>query len=135
MTRALFALFAFFAFAQLALGAAVSLPRAEAEKRDVFVPPVLYPHAGTVWTKGQRHNVTWDISDAPQNITNSKGLILLRKGNTATPLVLANGFDILLSRVEVTVPWVLPGDDYSLVLFGDSGNFSPPFTINGPSIF
>ena len=31
------------------------------EKRDVFVPPVLYPHAGTVWTKGQRHNVTWCV--------------------------------------------------------------------------
>ena len=40
---------------QLALGA----PAAVQEKRDVFVPPVLYPHAGTVWTKGQRHNVTW----------------------------------------------------------------------------
>lgn len=27
--------------------------------RDVFDPPVLYPHAGTVWTVGQHHNVTW----------------------------------------------------------------------------
>lgn len=42
---------------QLALGA----PTASLEKRDVFVPPVLYPHAGTVWTKGQRHNVTWYV--------------------------------------------------------------------------
>ena len=28
-------------------------------KRDVFVPPILYPKAGTVWKVGQRHNVTW----------------------------------------------------------------------------
>ena len=50
--------FAFFAcYLQLVLGAA--LPAAELEKRDVFVPPVLYPHNGTVWTIGQRHNVTW----------------------------------------------------------------------------
>lgn len=43
---------------QLALGAAITVQ----EKRDVFVPPVLYPHAGTVWDKGQRHNVTWCVS-------------------------------------------------------------------------
>ena len=33
----------------------------EMEKRDVYVPPILYPHAGTVWYKGQRHNVTWYV--------------------------------------------------------------------------
>ena len=27
--------------------------------RDVFVPPVTYPHTGTVWKVGQHHNVTW----------------------------------------------------------------------------
>ena len=42
-------------WAQLVLGA----PLESVEKRDVFVPPVLYPHAGTVWYSGQRHNVTW----------------------------------------------------------------------------
>ena len=29
------------------------------ETRDVYVPPVTYPHKGTVWYSGQRHNVTW----------------------------------------------------------------------------
>ena len=49
---------AFFAcYLQLVLGAAIAAP--QLEKRDVFVPPVLYPHNGTVWTIGQRHNVTW----------------------------------------------------------------------------
>jgi hypothetical protein len=31
------------------------------EKRDVFVPPVTYPHAGTVWKFGQKHHVTWYV--------------------------------------------------------------------------
>ena len=26
---------------------------------EVFDPPILYPHAGTVWYAGQYHNVTW----------------------------------------------------------------------------
>ncbi|KAI0647635.1 hypothetical protein C8Q79DRAFT_907093 [Trametes meyenii] len=125
-----FALFA--SWVQLVLGAPAV---AGLEKRDVFVPPVLYPHAGTVWSKGQRHNVTWDLSNAPVNITNSIGTILLRKGDLATPVVLAHGFNIRLGRIEVTVPWVVPDSDYSIVLFGDSGNFSPQFTINGPAIF
>ncbi|KAI1791750.1 hypothetical protein LXA43DRAFT_1010342 [Ganoderma leucocontextum] len=131
--------FAFLAFyLQLVLGAAIAAPRAAEEKRDVYVPPVLYPHNGTVWTIGQRHNVTWyvvclparsmigdwpfhsfflcrDVSDPPVNITNSRGLILLRKGNLATPLILQNGFDILLGRIEITVPWVVDGSDYSIV--------------------
>ncbi|OSD08254.1 hypothetical protein PYCCODRAFT_1356397 [Trametes coccinea BRFM310] len=118
---------------QLVLGAPVA-SIASLEKRDVFVPPVLYPHAGTVWTKGQRHNVTWDTSSAPVNITNKEGTILLRKGDLTTPLILATGFDILLGRIEVTVPWVISDTDYSVVLFGDSGNFSPQFQIIGSEL-
>ncbi|KAI0351565.1 hypothetical protein OH77DRAFT_1498514 [Trametes cingulata] len=129
-----FALALFASLAQLVFAAPAALV-ASLEKRDVFVPPVLYPHAGTVWTKGQRHNVTWDTTNAPVNITNKVGTILLRKGDLTTPLVLASGFDIRLGRIEVTVPWVLPDSDYSVVLFGDSGNFSPQFTINGPAVF
>ncbi|KAI0076418.1 hypothetical protein K474DRAFT_1662933 [Panus rudis PR-1116 ss-1] len=113
----------------------VALPvTEELEKRDVFVPKVLYPHAGTTWYKGQRHNVTWDISNPPQNITNRFGMILLRKDNSLVPLFLAKGFDILDGRVEVDVPWVITGSTYSLVLFGDSGNFSPQFTIVGDDL-
>lgn len=29
------------------------------EQRDVWAPKILYPHAGTVWNSGERHNVTW----------------------------------------------------------------------------
>ncbi|KAJ7227733.1 hypothetical protein B0H12DRAFT_1205231 [Mycena haematopus] len=101
------------------------------ESRDVYTPPVLYPHDGTVWYVGQRHNVTWDNSDPPVNITNKIGRIMLRKGGLTTPVILADNFSILLGRIEVTVPWVEDGSDYQIVLFGDSGNFSPDFTING----
>ncbi|KAJ7509549.1 hypothetical protein B0H11DRAFT_1960083 [Mycena galericulata] len=102
--------------------------------RDVFTPPVTYPHAGTVWYVGQTHNVTWDTSEAPVNITNKVGMIMLRKDDLTTPLILQDNFSILLGRIEVKVPWVVDGDDYQLVLFGDSGNFSPLFTINGSGI-
>ncbi|OJT03530.1 hypothetical protein TRAPUB_5809 [Trametes pubescens] len=108
---------------------AAAMPVTTLEKRDVYTPPVLYPHTGTVWYKGQTHNVTWDVSDPPVNITNKVGTIMLRKGNLGTPLILAKGFDILLGRIEVAVPWVIEDDDYSVVLFGDSGNWSEEFTI------
>lgn len=32
---------------------------APVEVRDVYAPPITYPHQGTVWYSGQRHNVTW----------------------------------------------------------------------------
>ncbi|KAI0714895.1 hypothetical protein C8Q76DRAFT_440184 [Earliella scabrosa] len=98
--------------------------------QDVYVPPVLTPNADTVWFTGRTYNVTWDTSDPPAQITNRYGRILLRKGDFTTPIFLASGFDILEGHVEVTVPLVVSGDDYQVVLFGDSGNFSPYFTIS-----
>jgi hypothetical protein len=77
----------------------------------------------------QTHNVTWDITDVPKQISN-KFSVRLRRGGLATPLVLADGFDPRKGSVEVKVPWVVEGE-YQLVLFGDSGNFSPLFTIKG----
>ncbi|KAI0356410.1 hypothetical protein OH77DRAFT_1400550 [Trametes cingulata] len=98
--------------------------------RDVFVPPVTYPHAGTVWKVGQHHNVTWDTSNAPVNITNKLGRVVLAKGGVLDyEHPLAKDFDILLGRIEVKVPDVKPGHDYTIVLFGDSGNDSHEFTI------
>ncbi|KAJ7097145.1 hypothetical protein B0H15DRAFT_824991 [Mycena belliarum] len=111
-----------------ALTGAAALPF---EARDVYVPPVTYPHAGTVWTVGQRHNVTWDNTNPPKSITNKIGRIMLRKDGFTTPVILQENFSILLGRIEVKVPWVEDGDDYQVVLFGDSGNFSPLFTIKG----
>ncbi|KAI0823551.1 hypothetical protein BC628DRAFT_517081 [Trametes gibbosa] len=108
---------------------AAAAPFSELEKRSVYTPPVLYPHAGTVWYKGQTHNVTWDVSSPPANITNRFANLMLRKGELPTPLILAEDFDILLGRIEVTVPWVVEGNDYIVNLFGDSGDWSEEFTI------
>ncbi|KAJ7625800.1 hypothetical protein FB45DRAFT_836078 [Roridomyces roridus] len=116
------------------LAAAANAAAVPLTTRDVFTPPVTYPHAGTVWVSGQTHNVTWDTSNAPAQITNKIGMIFLRKTDLTTPLILADNFDILLGRIEVKVPLVVEGSDYQLVLFGDSGNFSPEFTIQGSGI-
>ncbi|KZW01617.1 hypothetical protein EXIGLDRAFT_598323, partial [Exidia glandulosa HHB12029] len=99
-------------------------------KRDVYDPQVLYPHSGTVWYLGATHNVTWNTTDAPTNISNG-AMIYLRKGNkTITNHTLASGFNLRSGHQEVTVPTdITPGSDYRVVLFGDSGNFGPQFTI------
>ncbi|KAL0069876.1 hypothetical protein AAF712_003146 [Marasmius tenuissimus] len=116
--------------------------------RDVFVPPVTYPHRGVVWYSGQRYNVTWDVSNPPKQITNLRGAVVLAKNRRLLlgkqyvptesdwPLTLpeqdhylADGFDIRDGIVEVKVPNVSTGDDYSVVVFGDSGNFGQTFSI------
>ncbi|KAK0489254.1 hypothetical protein IW261DRAFT_1443944 [Armillaria novae-zelandiae] len=99
--------------------------------RDVYAPPVTSPDASAVWTINTTQTVSWDTSNPPAQITNRFGSIRLRKGDYTLPLILADGFDILLGKMEVTVPWVTEGDDYAIVLFGDSGNWSPKFTITG----
>jgi hypothetical protein len=38
----------------------VALP-VHAEVRDVFVPPILYPRAGTVWKVGEKHRISWFV--------------------------------------------------------------------------
>jgi hypothetical protein len=45
-------------FASLFIALAAAVP-VSLNTRDVFVPPVLFPHAGTVWKIGSHHNVTW----------------------------------------------------------------------------
>ncbi|KIY50335.1 hypothetical protein FISHEDRAFT_17692, partial [Fistulina hepatica ATCC 64428] len=99
-------------------------------ERDVFVPKIFTPSQGDAWVVGQKYNVTWDTSTAPSQITNTNGRIFLRKGDkTLTNEPLAQDFDILLGHYEVATPAVTPGDDYRVVLFGNSGNWSPQFSI------
>ncbi|KAJ7784374.1 hypothetical protein B0H16DRAFT_1876839 [Mycena metata] len=100
--------------------------------RDVFSPPVLYPGKGTVWKMGHTYNVTWDLSNAPVNITNSNGMVVLVKNHRMIDLEhpLAAGFDIRVARHPITVPKNLkPGNDYQILVFGDSGNTGELFTI------
>ncbi|KAJ6568958.1 hypothetical protein B0H19DRAFT_939079 [Mycena capillaripes] len=116
--------------------------RAAPTALDVFVPPITFPTAGTVWVSKTQQNVTWwcdrDASGAPASISNEAELFL-RKDDIIAPFILAKGFDLRAGSLEITVPWVLIGSDYQLgmlifvALLGDSGNFSPVFTIqSGP---
>ncbi|KAK0487407.1 hypothetical protein IW261DRAFT_613717 [Armillaria novae-zelandiae] len=108
-------------------------------RRDVFSPKITNPTAGTTWFKDSRVNVTWDTSNAPQNLTNTKGKLVLGFMNDQDDSEhldmqnpLAQGFDILAGTMSFLVPDVMPGPDYIVVLFGDSGNRSPRFEIRIP---
>ncbi|KAF7299606.1 hypothetical protein HMN09_00966000 [Mycena chlorophos] len=91
--------------------------------RDVFSPPVTYPHKGTVWKVGKRYTVTWDMAGAPEHITNNIGMIVLVKDGRMVDLdhPLAKNFPINCSHYEITVPKVKAGHDYQILVFGDSG--------------
>ena len=55
-------------------------------ERDIFDPPILDPHAGTVWTSGQQATATWDTSNPPKQITDRfSSLLILRKGGIEHP--------------------------------------------------
>ncbi|PPQ70662.1 hypothetical protein CVT24_000670 [Panaeolus cyanescens] len=118
-----------------AIAAVSALPVADIKLRDVFAPPILTPTAGTVWTAGERVTVTWDLSDVPTQITNPIGNIRLRRDGWTSPFLLADDFQITDGSVEFTVPRVVEGNDYQLVLFGNSGNWSPEITITGTGVF
>ncbi|KAK0481206.1 hypothetical protein EDD18DRAFT_797390 [Armillaria luteobubalina] len=100
--------------------------------RDIFNPPILSPTTGTTWTVNTTQTVSWDTSNPPDLITGRNfSSIRLTKGGRQLPVVLADQFDILLGKIDVKVPWVTEGDDYTIILFGDSGNWSNDFSIKG----
>lgn len=104
--------------------------------RDVWSPAITSPDAQTVWVAGTTATVTWDTSNPPADVTNPRGRILLGHVEDGTDEhldvahPLADGFDIRAGKVQVKVPYVSPGNDYIIVLMGDSGNKSPSFVIN-----
>ncbi|KIJ36379.1 hypothetical protein M422DRAFT_102442, partial [Sphaerobolus stellatus SS14] len=100
---------------------------------DVFDPPIIKPDAHTVWHAGTQHNsmtfyICRDTSTAPAQITNPIGSVILRTLNSI--LNISSGFSILDGSHRIQLPADLPTrKDYMIVLFGDSGNTSPSFTI------
>jgi len=112
-----------------------TVKRSTGSTKDVWTPKVTSPKAGDQLQVGETYTVTWDTSDAPSQITNTQGAIVLRKGQLTTSLVLAGNFPITRGFADVTIPWLLSDEDYTFVLFGDSGNYSPTFSIQGPSPF
>ncbi|KAI0072720.1 hypothetical protein K474DRAFT_1667497 [Panus rudis PR-1116 ss-1] len=108
----------------------------EMKPRDVWSPMIADPKGSTVWVRGTSASVKWDTRDPPDQITNPIGRVvlgyLLDGENEHLDLdnPLAEGFDLEKGSVKFKVPYVEPGNEYIVVLFGDSGNRSPTFTIN-----
>ncbi|OCH86865.1 hypothetical protein OBBRIDRAFT_796737 [Obba rivulosa] len=125
----------------LALAAAASVSASPATfipvapKEDiVFSPHITEPTAGQIWPVGTNQTVTWDTSAIPAEGANQTGLLLLGyQANDSENLdishPLAAGFPISAGEINITVPNVTMRTDYIVVLFGDSGNVSPQFTI------
>ncbi|TFK52472.1 hypothetical protein OE88DRAFT_1698300, partial [Heliocybe sulcata] len=103
----------------------------------VYSPTITSPKAGAIWTANTTETVKWDVSDIPAEKENSTGLLLLgylenNSENLDIAHPLATDFPIKSGTVNFTVPANLAKrDDYIVVLFGDSGNKSPSFTIKG----
>ncbi|KAG6334316.1 hypothetical protein ID866_4770 [Astraeus odoratus] len=102
--------------------------------RDVVSPPITSPTAGAVWHVGETQTVTWSTANLPVNITNPNGMLVLgylsnNSENLMLDSPLATNINYTVGQVEITVPNVPTRDDYIVVLFGDSGNASPEFTI------
>jgi hypothetical protein len=108
--------------------------------RDVVDPPITSPTTSTVWHSGETVTVTWDTSNIPpaSQLTNPTGMVVL--GYIDNPAdgehlmlnpPLASNFSITAGSVSFTVPSVITRSDYIVALFGDSGNISPTFTIQG----
>ncbi|KAH9949859.1 hypothetical protein B0H21DRAFT_71749 [Amylocystis lapponica] len=108
-------------------------------EREVYDPKITNPQLGTIWTVGERTKVTWDVSQIPSGLSSYSGKLVLgylENGSDEhldldNPLV--DGFNITEGHVELEVPNVAPSHDYIVVLFGDSGDRSPPFTISRAS--
>ncbi|KAF8914888.1 hypothetical protein CPB85DRAFT_1218385 [Mucidula mucida] len=135
-------MFSLFILAILLVSASVEAVYLRAEKasrRDVYIPKITSPTAKTVWVAGTTVDVTWDTSDAPQNITNGLGRVVLGQINSYNNSEhldfehpLAADFSILDGNVSFSAPDVPENDNYCIVLFGDSGNASPAFSIIEP---
>lgn len=110
---------------------ALSLPL---NLRDVVDPPITSPTADTVWQVGEKQLVTWSTDGLSPNVTNPVGMLVLgymynNSENLMLSSPLATNLNYTDGQVLITVPDVETREDYIVVLFGDSGNASPEFTI------
>ncbi|KAI0248623.1 hypothetical protein BJV78DRAFT_778497 [Lactifluus subvellereus] len=122
----------------LALAASTTASPISDPKRSELVvvsPTITSPHAGDSWPVGSNQNVTWDTSNIPPDGKNNTGTIVLGydDGSGSENLdfenPLATGFLLMAGSQQVKVPYVQYRSTYFVVLFGDSGNKSPEFTI------
>ncbi|KAJ4464180.1 hypothetical protein C8R41DRAFT_891792 [Lentinula lateritia] len=101
---------------------------------DVWDPTITSPVTGTVWVIGTEVNVTWSTDNIPPDGVSNGGHVYLAKEEVEV-ISLSPTFDLVAANGSFTVivPAVVPDDDYQIVLFGDSGNIGPSFTIVAPS--
>ncbi|GJJ07161.1 hypothetical protein Clacol_001361 [Clathrus columnatus] len=100
------------------------------QTRDIFDPPVLVPNANTVWQAGSTQTVFWDASNPPKSISNLASIVLRLSSDINFSAKLASGFSLLTGNQTIQLPSDLQtAEDYFVILFGDSGNVSPDFTI------
>jgi len=116
-------------------GSVTAILTRQLNERDVYSPKILAPDHSDVWKRGSTVKISWDTSHPPQHATNSQGTIYLGhlEGGTNEHLdidhPLAKDVSLAQGNVEVKVPNVDPGNNYIIVLMGDSGNRSPTFEI------
>ncbi|KAJ7928072.1 hypothetical protein B0H13DRAFT_1969213 [Mycena leptocephala] len=105
------------------------------DSRTVFDPPITSPTAQSIWKVGEVQTVTWNATGIPAGVTGKIMLGYLSPDSEGEHLsdTLASGFNLTDEKVKVTVPAVVSRTSYIVVLFGDSGNISPEFTIQGLS--
>ncbi|KAJ7796186.1 hypothetical protein B0H14DRAFT_82860 [Mycena olivaceomarginata] len=105
------------------------------DSRTVFAPPITSPTEQSVWKVGQTQTVTWDATGIPAGVMGKIQLGYLDPNSPGEHLstILATGFNLTDEKVQITVPSVVTRSSYIVVLFGDSGNISPQFTIQGSS--
>ena len=119
-----------------ALGVAVPQQNGALEARTVYAPKITYPTNKTQWTAGHKVHVAWETEHLPAEAKKTKSFIKLGHvdGNSLNEHLnqtLAKNFKLGAGNVSFTLPKDLEArEDYVVVLFGDSGNASPKFTIH-----
>ncbi|KAJ6585178.1 hypothetical protein B0H19DRAFT_1250057 [Mycena capillaripes] len=114
------------------------------QQLEVITPHITSPTAAVRWAQCSNQTITWDTTHIPPAFVNNTGMILLghngvlydskgnpqRTENLNTTHPLATHFAIGCGSVQISVPCdIPPRSTYIVVLFGDSGNCSPEFTI------
>ncbi|KAF7778996.1 hypothetical protein Agabi119p4_3341 [Agaricus bisporus var. burnettii] len=101
---------------------------------DVWSPTIIVPTPSTVWQNGSSEFVKWDMSNAPKSISN-RGYVTLKytppNGGTSQVRRLAGPFNLRDGNVTFIMPNDVVTGQFSIILFGDSGNESKQFHING----
>ncbi|KAF8133805.1 hypothetical protein EV363DRAFT_935584 [Boletus edulis] len=127
----------FSVFSALLLGLSYLVNAAPVKPTELLAiaPTITSPTAGVVWPAGSKQNVTWLTNNIPPEAQNYTLAVLLGffandSENLDIKHPLATQVPIMQGSVIVTLP---PNatyrTNYTVVVIGDSGNASPPFTI------